>query len=359
MAGNQSWINEFKEAFRNLKDLYQFLEWEVPSEIEGVEKVYPVFIPKNLAKKIKEEGPLGVLAREFLPHLSEINGTLNEKGLSDPIGDQKFFKAPQLIHRYKSRALFTPTTVCPVLCRYCFRKNELSASDEIFQQDFEKTLHYLREHPEISEIIFTGGDPFTLSDEKLEKYLESFSTIKSIRDIRFHTRYPVIIPERINQGLLTVLANAAKTFRTITVAIHANHKQEFDVSNKAAITRLTEVPVQLLSQTVLLRGVNDSRQDLLELFEALIDLKIRPYYLHHPDPVRGGMHFYLPLERGRELYGALRKDLPGWAIPHYVIDVPGGEGKISAFNPEDFHYSGQLLTQNGDTFLWQEPEPFI
>ncbi|MFP5385280.1 MAG: KamA family radical SAM protein [Bacteriovoracia bacterium] len=359
MAGNQNWTNEFKEAFRNLKDLYRFLEWDLPSEIEGVEKVYPVFVPRNLAKKMKKEGPKGVLAKEFLPHSLEVNGDLNEKGLFDPIGDQNFFKAPQLIHRYKSRALFTPTTICPVLCRYCFRKNELVASEEIFQQDFEKTLSYLSEHPEISEIIFTGGDPFTLSDEKLEKYLESFSAIKTIRDIRFHTRYPIIIPERINGGLLEILSRAAKNFRTVTVAIHANHKLELDETIKEAITKLGSLPIQLLSQTVLLKGVNDTQEDLLELFGAFIELKIRPYYLHHPDPVKGGMHFYLSLEKGRELYASLRKELPGWAIPHYVIDVPGGEGKISAFNPESFHYSGKLLTQTGDTFLWQEPEPFI
>ncbi|MGE3610307.1 MAG: KamA family radical SAM protein [Bacteriovoracaceae bacterium] len=356
MKTQKTWANEFARSFKDLKSLYQFLGWELDAELLKVTQTYPLFIPYRLAEKIKNHGPQSALAKEFLPGHDELNEELNLWGMDDPIGDKRFHKAPQIIHRYNSRVLFTPTTVCPVHCRYCFRKNELNHKDELFEAEFESTLNYLAQNKNISEIIFTGGDPFTLSNEKLEKYLAAFASIPSIKDIRFHSRYPVIFPERFDAELKVVLHQYAKQFRTLSIAIHANHTDEFDQEALDCIKELQKLPIQLLSQTVLLKGINDSFYDLLKLFELFIDLKIRPYYLHHPDRVKGGMHFYLPLSQGRRIYSSLRKFLPGWAIPHYVIDLPGGDGKISAFNPESEDYSGQFLTLDGQALELQEPE---
>ncbi len=357
MLKGQSWTSELQLAFRNARDLYEFLGWKTQDDVALVAAEYPLFIPRSLAQKIKELGPQSALAREFLPSSLEMDEDLNRLGLLDPIGDKNFLKAPQLIHRYKSRALFTPTNVCPVHCRYCFRKNELSASEDLFQRDFEKTLTYLKSHSEISEIIFTGGDPLTLTSEKLQGYLQSFASIPSIKDIRFHTRYPVILPERLDQDLLDLLSSAADNFRTMTVVIHVNHKSEFSPVARTRIAALVKTGIQVLSQTVLLKGVNDNTQSLLELVEELLKLRIRPYYLHHPDRVKGGMHFSLPLETGRKLYAEIKKELPGWAVPHYVIDIPGGHGKTSAFNPENLQYSGKLLSKEGQ--LIDVPEHLI
>lgn len=356
MDESQNWTSDFAEAFKNVKALYQFLGWTLTPGIEKVAATYSIFIPLKLAQKIKADGPEGVLAREFLPSELELDAELNATGLEDPIGDKKYLKAPQLIHRYESRALFTPTTICPVHCRYCFRKNELNANDELFKQDFTKTLNYLSNHPEIAEIIFTGGDPFTLSNDKLEKFLMAFSEIKSVKDIRFHTRYPVILPNRIDHGLMRILTTASEKFRTVSVAIHANHEKEFDPESGQAIFNLFKTGVQLLSQTVLMKDVNDTKEALLNLFQTFIELKIRPYYLHHPDRVKGGMHFYTSLQRGRELYHALRNELPGWALPQYVIDIPGGHGKTLAYNPESTVFSGQLLSRKGEIINLQEPD---
>lgn len=358
MVESQNWTTEFRDAFKNLKDLYEFLGWSLPSSLLQVEKTYPIFVPRNLALKIKSEGPDGVLAKEFLPVDLELDSDLNRKGFDDPIGDKNYLKAPQLIHRYSSRALFAPTTVCPVHCRYCFRKNELNAADDMFQQDFAETLSYLKDHPEISEIIFTGGDPLTLSNDRLRKYLEAFAEIGSIKDIRFHTRYPVILPERIDGAFIKLLEFFTQTFRTLTLVVHCNHANEFDASAEEAIRKLSQTKVQLLSQSVLLKGVNDSKESLLDLFQKFIDLRIRPYYLHHPDRVKGGMHFYLPLVSGRRIYHSLRKELPGWALPHYVIDIPGGHGKVSAFNPEAESYSGKLIGKDGELVSIEEPDLF-
>ena len=352
MVGNPNWTNEFKESFKDLKELYHFLDWPTHGVLEDVAKKYPIFIPIKLALKIKDQGPQGVLAREFLPHLDE----LKTQGLEDPIGDRTYFKAPQLIHRYHSRALFTPTTVCPVHCRYCFRKNELNTPEEIFQQDFLETLNYLKSHPEISELIFTGGDPLTLSNQKLEKYLRSFAEIKSLKDIRFHSRYPVILPSRLDEEFSALLKWAGDNFRTVSLAIHANHASEFDEESKRKILNLRDTGVQLLSQTVLLKDLNERTETLLELYELFLDLKVRPYYLHHPDQVKGGIHFYLPLEKGRKIYQTLRDHLPGWALPHYVIDIPEGHGKVSAFNPERTTFSGQLISRSGEIIALQEPD---
>lgn len=350
MEKNQNWKNSFQDAFKRSQDLFQFLGWDSPLAPE-IEKDYPIFIPRNLAEKIKAQGPSGKLAKEFLPDSRELNST----GMIDPIGDKEHYKAPQLIHRYSSRALFTPTSICPVHCRYCFRKNELNAKDELFAADFEKTLHYLKSHPEISEIIFTGGDPLTLSNEKLSNYLKAFSEIKSIKDIRFHSRYPVILPSRLDDGFKELMIEASEKFRTVSLAIHANHVDEFDSENRQKIREFARLDIQLLSQTVLLKEVNDSLPELLDLMNEFISLKVRPYYLHHPDQVKGGMHFYLSLEEARSLYGQLRDKLPGWAIPQYVIDIPGGAGKVGAFNPETHSFSGNLLGLSGKSFPVQEP----
>lgn len=344
-----SWKTEFQRVFKTLPPLYDFLGWTLPSELEKVVKTYSLFVPYNLALKIKKAGPDSALARQFLPSLTE----LDKSGLEDPIGDRTYSKSAQIIHRYNSRALFTPTTVCPVHCRYCFRKNELNQGEDFFDPDFENTLSYLQSHTEISEIIFTGGDPFTLSDSKLAFYLNAFKDIKHIKDIRFHSRYPVIMPERITNELVETLRSFQKHFRTISIAVHTNHLEEFDESSNEAIKKLNVF--HLLTQTVLLRGVNDNSQTLFELFDHCLSLGIRPYYLHHPDQVKGGMHFYLSLEDGRKIFQPLRNLLPGWALPQYIIDIPNGHGKVSAFNPESFEYSGQLIGRSGDIISSREP----
>lgn len=344
-----NWKTEFQTSFKTLPPLFEYLGWPLPPPLEEVADRYPLFIPRTLAQLIKDKGVNSPLAKQFLPHSIE----LQVNGLNDPIGDKTHAKAPQLIHRYQSRALFTPTTVCPVHCRYCFRKNELNAGEDFFKPSFQETLKYLTEHPEISEIIFTGGDPFTLSDEKILFYLESFSKIESIKDIRFHTRYPVIIPSRITDELVDVLKSFNKRFRTISIAIHCNHLQEISHEAREHILKLKDF--HLLSQTVLLKDVNDNLTDLVELFNEFIHLGIRPYYLHHPDQVKGGLHFYLPLDQGRKIYHQLRDKLPGWALPQYVIDVPQGYGKIQALNPETHHFSGQLLTLQGEIISAPEP----
>lgn len=332
-----SWTEEFRDSIKTTKDLNDFFGVDFP------EVSYPLFIPRTFAEKIKGAGPDSPLWKQFLPSVEENF----ESGRLDPIGDKVHAQNNQLIHRYENRVLFTPTTICPVLCRYCFRKNELSANDEIFQQKFQEAKKYLEANSEINEIIFTGGDPFILSNDKLAFYLQELSEVQSLKYIRFHSRTPVILPSRIDEGLIAILQSAQAMFKRAMVMIHVNHTSELTNDVIEAIERLTENHIEVFTQTVLLKGVNDTTEDLYQLFSVLADLKVKPYYLHHPDEARGAMHFYLSLEEGRKIYAPLHNLLPGWALPQYVIDIPGGEGKVPAFNPESYEFSGTLINREG------------
>lgn len=324
MNSNADWGQTLAQSFRQSDALAQFLDWPLPAEVSAA---YPLLVPQRTARLIREQGPNSGLARQFLPHADE----LTPGGLIDPIGDQAHAKTSQLIHRYGSRALLVPTTVCPVNCRYCFRKNELQ--DNTFSQERAETLAYLQSHPEIEEVIFTGGDPLILSDEKLDGWLTALGEIAHIKWVRFHSRVPVILPERLTPALATLLSKHAQRFSKILMVVHTNLADEWDPEARQVVRNFRPAGVEWLSQSVLLNGVNDSVEQLEALFQQLVADEIRPYYLHHPDPVLGGMHFWLTQERGSKLYKTLRQRLPGWALPQYVVETPNGGGKTPAFLP--------------------------
>lgn len=311
-------------------------------------KHYPILLPLPFAEKIRLAGVNSALGQQFIPQVEE----LNPEGLEDPIGDLVHLKTPYLIHRYPNRALFLPTPRCPVICRYCFRKNQLPSKR--YSEDMSSSFAYLQNHPEINEVIFSGGDPFILSDKKLEMIIREVSQIETIHYLRFHTRTPIILPSRFTKSLCQMIKKYQASFNQITIVIHTNHLQEIYPEVEDLLQKFKRYPFTLLSQTVLLKGVNNNLNALQQLFEKLISLGIRPYYLHHPDQVRGGTHFQLSLEEGRRLYHQLRSYLPGWAIPRYILDVPGGAGKIDAFNPESYHFGGKLLTLSGKTVNYCE-----
>jgi lysine 2,3-aminomutase len=210
------------------------------------------------------------------------------------------------------------------------------------------------QHPEIEEVIFTGGDPLILSDEKLVAWLEMLATIPHIRHIRFHSRVPVILPTRLTEELSDLLESFAGRF-TMTMIVHSNHASEWSDAAIKAVRHFRPGGLRWMSQSVLLKGVNDSSATLGELFRYFAQLAVRAYYLHHPDQVRGGMHFWMDLETGRKIWGALHDLLPGWMLPQYVIDIPGGHGKTPAFNPEGHSFSGSLLDRSGQLIQTIQP----
>ena len=288
---------------------------------------YPILLPLPLAEKIRRGGEHSPLWLQFVPRPEESS----PEGLFDPIGDHRHGVGGQLVHRYKNRALFFPTTRCPVLCRYCFRKNELARPDEMFTADLLQTVDYLKQHSEIEEIIFSGGDPFILSNQRLSRYLSVFAEIPSLKYLRFHTRTPVVLPERFEDAeLFRILEESALRFDLVTLVIHLNHRDEIDAQVESALRRMKKLPLHLTSQSVLLKGVNDSVEKLKQLFVKIVSLGVTPYYLHHPDKVRGGMHFYVSRKQGRRIYEGLRRQSVGQVLPHYVVELPDGGGKVSA-----------------------------
>lgn len=327
-----SWKKDFANSIRSQKELESFLDYKVSSTN------YPIFIPKSFAQRIKESGVNSPLWNQFIPNKQETNST---QGLADPIGDQQHQKDGGIIHRYKSRILYNPTVKCPINCRYCFRKNELFENLDTFRPSLEKLQAYLGNNKEVEEVILTGGDPLILSDSKIEKILNILSTHKHVKYVRFHSRTPVILPSRMDENLSQVLKKYTDSFETITLVIHTNHSIELSDDLKKNLENFKFL--NILSQSVLLKGVNDSLNQLINLFKALNKMNIKPYYLHHPDQVLGAMHFYIPIEQGRELYGQLRDCLPGWLIPHYIIDTPTGSGKNLAYNSESISHSGKIL----------------
>ncbi|MBD65446.1 MAG: lysine 2,3-aminomutase [Halobacteriovoraceae bacterium] len=330
-----SWQQEFRDALKSSEEIKAYFN------LEQVSTHYSGFIPKKFAEKIKDSGPNSPLAKQFIPQALEDDLKL---GKLDPIGDIEHSQQNGIIHRYKNRILFTPTTVCPVHCRYCFRKNELSQNHSIYKQSIDKLIHYLKKHQEVEEVILTGGDPLILSNKKLAELFNAL-TQTHISYVRIHTRTPIILPSRIDEGLMEVLEKASRSLTRILFFLHTNHRDEIDDEVQKSLQKLSRLNIDTRTQTVLLKEVNDSADQLKELFDKVIQCGFSPYYLHHPDKVKGAMHFYLELEEGRRVYAQLRDILPGWALPHYVIDGP--HGKSLAFNPESFDFQGQLIDKDG------------
>ena len=345
-----NWQRELAQAVRSFGELERCLEVRLSGPTADYPQ--PLFIPRRLIEPIKRGGPESALWKQFIPHSDELDMGLCKEGLDDPIGDQRYTVGASLIHRYKNRVLWMPTSVCPVQCRYCFRKNELH--QEVWPHpDFKRDIAYLAAHPEIEEVIFSGGDPLILSNRKLIQLTDTLAGIRAVKRLRFHTRTPIVLPSRVEPGLLDLLETLALRF-TVSLVVHCNHLSEIDEEVERALKALRPLSIHVMSQSVLLKGVNDNPSDLVALFCALSDMGVRPYYLHHPDRVRGGMHFYLSLERGRKIYEAVKNNLAGWMLPRYVIDLPDGEGKALASNPETFDFSGRLRGRSGRTVSYPQ-----
>lgn len=325
---SEAWIDSYRSAFRQINEINSYFNCTFP------QTPYRLFLPRSLAARIKKFGVDSPLGKQFLPHLGE----LDSAGLSDPIGDQSNSPVSGIVHRYENRILFFPTSLCPVNCRYCFRKNELVSSDElpfVRPTHIQAAVDYLREHPEVNEVILSGGDPLMVKTSELKKNFEALAELSQIKTLRIHTRVPTSFPERVDQDLIDLLVLFKERFKHLILVLHLNHAEELDDAEVLTAIRLLKgTGLRILTQSVLLKGINDTQQALLDLFSQIADLGLQAYYLHHPDQVKGALHYYLPLEVGRNLVASLRTKLSGWALPQYIYDIPGGHGKVSAFSNE-------------------------
>jgi lysine 2,3-aminomutase len=292
-------------------------------ELRQVAAKFQVALTEDVAKLIDPADPADPIAAQFLPSLAELDTAEEEQ--ADPIGDERWSPVPGIVHRYPDRVLLKPTLVCPVYCRYCFRREQIGARGRVLgRAALDRAYAYIREHREIWEVIVTGGDPFLLSPRRVASIVETLAAIDHIEVIRFHTRVPVVDPRRVNAALVAALAAE----KAVYVVIHANHPRELTEAVKRAVGRLTRAGIPLLSQSVLLRGVNDDAVVLETLFRALVAMRVKPYYLHHPDLARGTAHFRGDIGDGQRLMRELRGRASGLCQPTYVLDIPGGHGKV-------------------------------
>ncbi len=262
------------------------------------------------------------IARQFIPTTEELNILPQEQ--SDPIGDNPYMVTKGLIHRYPDRCLLTPAHVCAVYCRFCFRREKVGAGSKLMSdKELEAAYAYIRAHPEIWEVILTGGDPLILKPVILDKILENLNAIPHLGIVRFHTRVPIVDPSRINAALLKVLQKKLPIY----VVIHANHPNEFTEEAKQACQALTQHGIPLLSQSVLLKGINDNIETLSHLMRCFIQNKIKPYYLFQGDLAQGTQHFRTSIQQGQDLMRQLRGRFSGLCQPTYILDIPGGHGK--------------------------------
>ena len=293
--------------------------------LDAVGAEYSIAIPAGLAALIDPADPADPIARQFVPDPAELIRADDE--LDDPIGDETHSPVRGLVHRYPDRVLLMPTLACPVYCRYCFRRDRVGrAADAPTADDLEAAYRYIESTPEIHEVILTGGDPLSLSDTRLERIVARLNGISHLNNIRIHSRVPVALPDRVTDWLVAALRSDIPVW----MVLHSNHARELTDDVAAACDRLIRGGIPLLSQSVLLKGVNDDVGTLTDLMKRLIRLRIKPYYLHHPDRARGTARFRLTLAEGRALVAALRGNISGLCQPTYVVDIPGGHGKAVA-----------------------------
>ena len=294
-------------------------------ELEAVAERYAVAITPTLAGLIDPEDPADPIARQFLPDAAELT-TLPEES-ADPIGDGAHEVVPGLIHRYPDRVLLKLVRHCAVYCRFCFRRETVGPGQPtaLSGDALEKALSYIAGRPEIWEVVVTGGDPLVLSPRRVAALGRQLQEIEHVRIVRWHSRIPVVAPERIDKALV----DALKIPRKATyVVIHCNHARELTSETKAALARLADSGIPLLSQSVLLRGVNDDPQVLADLLRGLVENRVKPYYLHHGDLAPGTSHFRTEIAEGQAVMRALRGRVSGLCQPTYVLDIPGGHGKV-------------------------------
>jgi lysine 2,3-aminomutase len=316
-------------TIRDVADLVArgFIADAAATEIERVVARYALSITPDVADLIDAGDPNDPIARQFVPDARELKTNPIER--ADPIGDFTHSPVEGIVHRYPDRVLFKLVHVCAVYCRFCFRREMVGPGKDTALSDaaYQSALNYIRAHAEIWEVILTGGDPLMLSVRRMQQIIRDLASVPHVRIIRIHSRIPVVDPDRVTDKMVEALrADGATTW----LAVHANHPRELTAGARAACARLVDAGIPLVSQSVLLRGVNDDAATLEALMRGFVECRIKPYYLHHGDLAPGTAHLRTSLAEGQALMAALRGRVSGLCQPEYVVDIPGGFGKAPA-----------------------------
>jgi lysine 2,3-aminomutase len=309
------------------------------AEIERVAAEFAIAITSEMTALIDPADPADPIAAQFVPRGEEL--TIGPGERADPIGDDTHSPVKGIVHRYPDRVLLKPIHVCPVYCRFCFRREVVGpGGNALSETELHAALDYIRERKEIWEVIVTGGDPLMLAPRRLKAILAALDAIPHLGAIRFHSRVPIVEPARVTSDLVASLAAETAVF----VVLHANHPRELTAAAREACRRLGRAGIPLLSQTVLLKGVNDDAAVLTQLMRGLVSMRIKPYYLHHGDLARGTAHFRTSIEDGQAILRTMRGAVSGLCQPTYVLDIPDGHGKVPI---------GPTYLTPGRTGAWQ------
>ena len=318
------WQRLLSEAFTELPELLDFLELD-PQRLDpslAQATGFALRVPRGFAAQMRKGDPQDPLLLQVLPSAHELQAVANFG--PDPVGDRQAQTAPGILHKYQGRVLLMATGACAVHCRYCFRRHYPYAEGIATPRRWVAILGYLQADPSIREVILSGGDPLLLSDARLAQWFQQLAGIEHLQRLRLHTRLPVVLPQRITEGLLELLRRSTLT---PVVVLHINHPNELSVAVIEALSRLKRTGTLLLNQTVLLKGVNDSLQTLTSLSERLFDAGVLPYYLHLLDRVQGAAHFEVDEARAGDLYQGLLAALPGYLVPKLVREIAGRASK--------------------------------
>lgn len=354
----QSWHWQIKNSITTLESLEKVLNLsdEERSYFEHrlINNILPVRITPYYASLLDSNNVNQALRKTVVPVVDEFLMGKGEE--SDPLSEKEDqpFKVNSIVHRYPDRVLFLVTGFCSTYCRYCTRSH-MVAKDKchVGIKAWQEGINYIREHSEIRDVLISGGDPLTMPDSHIEYLLSELRKIEHVQMIRIGTKVPVVLPQRITKNLLSIL----RKYHPLYLSIHFTHSDELTPEVKDVCTKLANAGIPLGSQTVLLKGVNDNPEIIKNLMHDLLKARVRPYYLYQCDPIPGSQHFRTPVQKGLDIIFALRGNTSGYAIPHYVIDAPGGGGKIPLL-PEYLvrHENGEVVLKNYENRLFVYPD---
>lgn len=324
-AADVRWQVSLKNAIRTVADLLEFVGLDAdvasPRTIEAAAD-FPVLVTREFASRIRPGDADDPLLRQVLPVSCET--IARPHFTADPVGDRDAAAAPGLLHKYDGRALMITTGACGIHCRYCFRREYPYIETSARPSKYAAAIEYLRQDPSIDEVLLSGGDPLTLTDDALADLVAGIESIDHVVRLRLHTRMPIVLPSRVTDTLIDILRRSRLS---VWWVVHVNHANELDSPTLAAIGRLIDAGFPVLNQSVLLRHVNDDADALAELSTRLINARVMPYYLHQLDRVAGSAHHEVPVARGLELIDELTRRLPGYAVPKYVRETAGEASK--------------------------------
>lgn len=318
-----AWQVELAHAIRSRGELFEILGINPPAGYpDALSADFPLRVPRGFVSRMKPGDINDPLLRQVLPVADEYNRV--EGYSTDPLGELNAMPESGLLHKYQGRALLTITGACAINCRYCFRRHFPYSDANPAINDWQPAINYLRDNPDISEIILSGGDPLSLTDERLSHLVDRLASISSLTTLRIHTRFPVVLPERINETFLSWISHLRFN---VVIVIHSNHPNEIDAQVGAALHRLNGAGITLMNQSVLLKGVNDQAEILVHLAKKLFSYRVLPYYLHQLDRVQGAAHFAVSEEKAKQLMMDCHARLPGYLVPRLVREVAGEPGK--------------------------------